>query len=127
MLLIPVRIAPSKIHGLGVFCLSHVPKGTKVWKFSPGFDLDLDIKTLDDQPPHVRHFLLHYGYIDHRVNRLIMGCDDYRFINNNGIPNLYTEYADDHYGIDIAAIDIDIGAELTLDYGVFEELRLKVT
>lgn len=49
MLLIPVRAGPRPIHGLGAFVLERIAAGTVVWRFTPGFDLDLDPALLDAQ------------------------------------------------------------------------------
>mgnify|MGYP002622993594 CR=1 FL=1 len=35
MLLVPVRLAPSPIHGLGVFTQVAIARGTEVWRFMP--------------------------------------------------------------------------------------------
>lgn len=38
MIRLPVTVAPSALHGLGVFALIDIPKGTVVWSFSRIFD-----------------------------------------------------------------------------------------
>lgn len=115
MLLVPVRLDRSLIHGWGIFAADPIPEGTPVWRFTPGFDLDLDPKRLDEQPPSFREVLLHYGYVDPRLNRFILCCDDYRFLNHSETPNLRSEFDRDRYGIDVAARDIDAGEGLTID------------
>jgi SET domain-containing protein len=40
-------LAPSRVHGLGVFAAAPIAKGMPVWQFTPGFDLDLDPAMLD--------------------------------------------------------------------------------
>ena len=123
MLLIPVRVDRSSIHGLGIFAVHPISRGTSIWKFTPGFDLDLDPKLLDEQPEHFRKVLLHYGYIDPRLNRYILCCDDYRFANHSDTPNIRADLIADRYGIDVAARDIESGEELTNDYEVVEGKR----
>jgi SET domain-containing protein len=123
MLLIPVRVAPSSIHGLGAFAVEDLAAGTPVWRFTPGFDLDLDPDVLDEQPPHFAEVLLHYGWIDPRLGRFILACDDARFLNHSETPNLVTEFGSDLYGVDRATRDIAQGEELTLDYRVVERSR----
>jgi len=88
MLLVNARVDRSPIHGLGLFAVAPIAKGTEVWRFTPGFDLDLALETLDDQPESFRERLLHYGYIDRRLNRCILCCDDARFINHSDEPNI---------------------------------------
>lgn len=120
MFLIRARIAPSPIHGLGVFTLEKIPKGAPVWQFTPGFDLDLDPALVADQPEPQRDRLLHYGYVDPRLNRYILCCDDARFLNHSDAPNLLPDYSADRYGIDRAARDIEAGEELTVNYALVE-------
>lgn len=123
MLLVPVRVDQSAIHGLGVFAVDRIAKGTLVWRFTPGFDLDLNPKLLDEHPPHFRQIMLHYGYIDPRFNRFILCCDDCRFINHSDTPNVRSDFDLDRYGIDVAVRDIAAGEEITVDYGLVEGSR----
>lgn len=123
MLLVQVRVAASPIHGLGVFAVAPIARGTVVWRFTPGFDLDLDPALLDAQPAHFRAVLLHYGYIDPRLNRFILCCDDARFINHSDTPNLLMDPTDDRYAVDVAARDIAAGEEMTVDYALVEGSR----
>lgn len=123
MLLVPTRVDRSAIHGLGVFPVAPIAAGTPVWRFTPGFDLDLDPQRLDALPPHARQVLLHYGYIDPRLGRFILCCDDYRFANHSDTPNLRPDRQSDRYGIDIAARDVAEGEELTVDYELVEGRR----
>ena len=123
MLLVPVRVGPSGIHGLGAFAVELIASGTAVWRFTPGFDLDLDPRLLDAQPSLFRKVLLHYGYLDPRLKRFILCCDDARFINHSDTSNLRSDFASDRYGIDVAMRDIAAGEEITIDYGLVEGFR----
>jgi SET domain-containing protein len=120
MLLVRVRVAQSPIHGLGVFAAEPIARDTDVWRFTPGFDLDLDPALLERQPEHLRERLLHYGYVDPRLNRYILCCDDARFLNHSDTPNVRPDFTRDRYGVDIAVCDIASGQELTVDYGLVE-------
>jgi hypothetical protein len=71
MLLVAVKVDRSPIHGLGVFALEAISKGSEVWRFTEGFDLDLDVQALEMQPAHLRRVLFHYGYVDLRLGRFI--------------------------------------------------------
>ena len=66
---------------------------------------------------------MHYGYIDPRLHRFILCCDDARFINHHDTPNLRVDFEADSHGVDIAARDIAAGEELTIDYGLLEGFR----
>lgn len=120
MLLVATRIGPSSIHGLGLFTVAALPKGTLIWRFTPGFDLVLDPALLQALPAAQRDNLLHYGYIDARLQRYILCCDDARFINHSPDPNLCSDYRRDPFGEDTATRDIAAGEELTVDYGPLE-------
>jgi SET domain-containing protein len=121
MLLVPTRLAQSPIHGFGVFAAAPVAKGTPVWRFAKGLDMDFDPGIVDTLPQHVRIFFSHYGYLDRNVQRIILCFDDARFVNHSDAPNVATDYAQDAYGLDVALRDIAAGEELTMDYGGFEE------
>ena len=45
MLYVKTKIRLSKVHGIGLFADENIPKGTVIWRFTPGFDL----KFTDDQ------------------------------------------------------------------------------
>ena len=121
MLLVPTRLAQSQIHGLGVFAAAPIAKGTPVWRFQPGLDMEFAPEIAERFPEHVRAFVSRYGYVDRNLNRLILCFDDARFVNHSDAPNVATDYARDRHGLDVALRDIAAGEELTMDYGGFEE------
>ena len=127
MLLVPTRIGPSTIHGIGVFAAAPIAKGTAVWRFAKGLDMEFSPDVVDGLPAHVRTFFSHYGYLDRNVKRIILCFDDARFVNHSDAPNLETEYAQDPYGLDVALRDIAAGEELTMDYAGFEEAGRKLS
>jgi SET domain-containing protein len=91
-----------------------------VWRFTPELDLDLDPALLERQPQHLREYLRTYGYVDLRLKRYILCCDEARFINHSVTPNLRPDFARDRYGVDMAVRDIAAGEELTVDYRILE-------
>ena len=74
MLLVRVTVSPSAIHGLGVFAAEPIAAGTAVWRFTPGFDLELDPEILGTRTPLQRERLLHYGYVDQRLGVYVLCC-----------------------------------------------------
>jgi len=120
MLLVRTRLGPSAIHGLGVFAVAPISPGTEVWRFTPGFDLELDPALVERQPEHVREWLLVYGYLDPRLKRFILCCDDARFINHSATPNLRPDFARERHGVDVALREIAAGEELTVDYALVD-------
>ena len=121
MLLVPTRIGPSTIHGTGVFAHAPIAKGTAVWRFAKGLDMEFNPDILPTLPAHVQQFFSQYGYVDRNLKRIILCFDDARFVNHSDSPNVATDYAQDPYGLDVALRDIAAGEELTMDYGGFEE------
>jgi SET domain-containing protein len=121
MLLVPTRLAQSPIHGFGVYAAGLIPKGTPVWRFERGLDMEFDPGIVETLPEHVRAFFSHYGYLDRNVKRIILCFDDARFVNHSDTPNVVTDYAQDAYGLDVALRDIAAGEELTMNYEGFEE------
>ena len=121
MLRVPTRLGPSPIHGIGVFATAPIAKGTEVWRFTPGFDLDLDPSIIEDFPEHLQDWFAHFGYVDNHLGRLIVCLDNARFINHSSHPNLRSDYGRDRYGPDYAIRDIEAGEELTADYSGFED------
>jgi SET domain-containing protein len=59
MLLIPVKLDRSSIHGLGIFAVTPIARRTQVWQFTPGFDLDIDPRKLEQHPKHFQEKMLH--------------------------------------------------------------------
>ena len=123
MLLVPTRLAQSPIHGFGVFAAAPVAKGTPVWRFAQGLDMEFSPDIVNGLPEHVRSFFSHYGYLDRNVRRIILCFDDARFVNHSDAPNVATDYAQDPYGLDVALRDIEAGEEITMDYAGFEDSR----
>jgi SET domain-containing protein len=121
LLLVPTRIGPSTIHGIGVFAVAPIAKGTPVWRFEKGLDMEFAPDIAERFPEQVRTFFAQYGYVDRNLNRLILCFDDARFVNHSDVPNVGTDYAQDPHGLDVALCDIAAGEELTMDYAGFEE------
>ena len=120
MLLVKTHIAQSIIHNLGLFTDEFIAAGTEVWRFTPGYDLDLSIEEIESHPQYVRDFFDHYGYLDFNLNRYILCFDNARFINHSNNPNIRTDYTRATHGVDVAIRDIAEGEEITTDYRLFE-------
>src|SRR3954465_13433272 len=121
MLLVPTRLAQSTLHGLGVFAVAPIAKGTPVWRFAKGLDMEFAPDIVPALPAHVQEFFAHYGYLDRNVQRIVLCFDDGRFVNHSDTPNVATDYTHDPYGLDVALRDIAAGKEITMNYDDFEE------
>ena len=54
MLLVPTRVAPSVIQGLGLFATENVAEGAEIWRFADGVDLLLPVETIPELPAAFR-------------------------------------------------------------------------
>ena len=111
MLLIEHYVAPSSIHGLGVFAVTFVPKGAKVWVFHPAIDRVIPVSELAGLPDHVvERIHVHAEFLpQHDAFRL--GADGDYYLNHCDDPNL-EDRGDEMF----ARMDIQAGDELRYDY-----------
>lgn len=115
MLLVRTYLAPSAIHGIGLFAGQRVPAGTPVWRFAAPLDRIYTVAQVAALPAVARAFLKRYGYRRH--THIFLCGDDGRFVNHADLPSCVA--ADD--GASIAARDLAIGDELTEDYRAFDD------
>jgi SET domain-containing protein len=113
------RLKPSAIHGVGVFAIRDIPKGTRL------FDGNEEITWIDERqiaqlPPSLREMYEDFCIIKdgrygcpRNFNSLTMGW----YLNDSPTPNVIL---DDDYNM-YAARDISKGEELTIDSSRFSE------
>jgi len=118
MLLVKTYLAPSRIHGIGLFAAEPIAKGTVIWVLNPALDLALTEQTVADLAPASRLLVEKYAYFDANAQKYILCGDDARHFNHTQAPN-----CDDREvpGTTIAARDIAAGEELTCDYAAFDD------
>jgi len=125
MLVIPARLQPSSIHGLGVFTVRAVPAGAVVSRFAPRFDVEYAAEELAGLGDAERAYLRHYSYRSRFTGHYILPGDHDRFMNHAETPNVGMN--PDGSFTCIALRDIAAGEELTCDYRTFDaEWRLKL-
>jgi hypothetical protein len=116
-----VGLAPSPIHGIGVFALTDLPAGTADL-FAPPVDWvpvpEADVHAL---PPAARrlvenHCLWDAGvyYVPPHGFRVV---DVVTYLNHSTAPNLRQEGGGDRF---VTTRDVAAGEELTVDYGSLE-------
>ncbi len=120
MLLLKTRVAPSPIHGLGLFTVEAVPRGTPVWRFEPGFDRTFSPAQFAALPPPAREHLRMYGFVSKDDGHLSKSGDHSCFMNhsancNTGAPPDATPPI-----TTIALRDLAANEELTCDYRAFD-------
>ena len=107
-------VAPSSIHGLGLFADERIPKNSLFWKHDHIVDGWLDINSVmgthaySALMDHINNF---YCY-DRSLDLYIKHADNVIFANHSDDPNLTspTKY------LHISNKDIEVGEELTLNY-----------
>lgn len=121
MLLVKTKIGLSRIAGIGLFTAQFIPKGAYVWRFKKGFDIRVEKEYPDTLPEPAKTFFTTYAYQNPKTLRYILCADDARFFNHADIPNTdCVEDPEDEDTANIAARDIQIGEELTIDYRQFD-------
>lgn len=111
MLLIATEVRPSA-NGLGLFTLERIAAGAMVWIWDDATEIVLLEKA--EHPPAFKRFLDTYGYVAEGIG-LVVNLDNARYMNHADDPNLI-----ERDGANYAIRDIEIGAELTCDYRVFD-------
>lgn len=114
MFLVPTYLAPSPIHGVGVFTPSFIPAGTVIWSFRAGVDLKLEPDELEQIPPRLRERFRAYCYLEAGGQYVLCG-DNARYMNHSSEPS-----CDDSGTVTRAARDIQPREELTCDYRAFD-------
>ena len=116
MLLVNCKLGQSGVHGTGVFAVEAIKKGTDVWRFEEGFDLEKTVEEVEALPEVARNWFNRFGYLDHRLNKWILSFDDARFINHSEDPNVKPDYEKHRCAIGVACRDIAEGEELHINY-----------
>jgi hypothetical protein len=120
MLLVKTRLDRSQISGIGLYADEFIPKGTIIWRFTPGLDLKLNQEQLQDYKSRVDVARLEdFIYRSKISGDFILCADDARFINHSFHPNTI-DTMEDVEGLTIAARDIFPGEEIVSDYQSFD-------
>lgn len=119
MLLVKTYLAPSHIHGIGLFAAQPIPKDTLVWRLEPTLDLELTEAQIEALAPPARDQVRKYTYLDLVRGTYVLCGDDARFFNHSDAPNCH-DFPDAAGGTTVAARDIGEGEELTSDYSRFD-------
>lgn len=119
MLLVKTYVAPSSVHGLGLFAAEIINSGELIWNHDFFFDKVFDKLDEDhlSKYPLMKEFFNHFCW-RHPVSKLLhCSLDNERFCNHSRTPN--TSQFDKVYEMH-AARDIEQGEEITCDYRTFD-------
>lgn len=114
MFLVPTFVAPSDIHGFGVFTPEPLAAGAIIWRFRGGVDLRLTREELDRLPSTLAPTLRSYCYREEAGTYVLCG-DAAKFMNHSENPT-----CDDDGEVTTVRRDLGAGAELTCDYRTFD-------
>lgn len=114
MFLVPVYLAPSRLHGLGTFASSKIEAGTVVWQFDERIDRIISEETFCELPELVRSYVLEHCMCWPAGGHLL-SADLSSFMNHSLHPNLI---GPDEF-TSVAKDDIEAGEELTENYYEF--------
>lgn len=120
MLLVRTSVAPSTIHGIGLFAVDPIPAGTVWWRFDLAVDRTIPAKLLPLMSQTFRDHVERYGFLSDGFWTL---CGDNAiFVNHSdNPPSLHEE------NVSIAYRGIACGEEITEDYGHFHCLGISLS
>jgi SET domain-containing protein len=127
MLLVKTYVAPSRIHGMGLFAAEPIAQGTPFWRFEPGFDQAISPERLATLPPLTQQHVRWFAYVSQTDGHYILSGDFCCFMNHDAQPNTGAGNDACHPVTTVALRDIAQGEELTCDYFAFDaEARKKL-
>jgi SET domain-containing protein len=120
MMLIKTRVAPSAIHGLGLFAVEPVARGTPVWRFQPGFDQSFPPGQFAALPPQAGEHARWFGFVSAANGHWILSGDHACFMNHSVNPNTGAPAGATPPVTTVALRDIAAGEEITCNYFDFD-------
>jgi SET domain-containing protein len=125
MQIVETYLAPSAIHGVGVFARHAIKKGTVVSRFMPPMDSQFPHELFESLTPVEQAYLRIYAYRSKFTKLWVLNGDNDRYMNHSSDPN--TDMHPDGTSENIAVRDVAAGEELTCDYTLFDmEWRQKL-
>lgn len=114
MFIVPTYVAPSTIHGLGVFAGEDLKEGQPIWQFARGLDLVVPFHQIEAAPKAFQDYMNTYAYISPQVEGgMVLSCDHAKFLNHSHDAN--TEIRGE---TTLARRAIRKGEEITCDYSI---------
>lgn len=120
MMLIRTRVAPSAIHGMGLFTVEPVAKGTAIWRFAPGFDHDFSPAQFAALPLLAREHTRHFCFVSQVDGHVILSGDHACFINHSPANNTGAPPDAPAPVTTVALRDLAAGEEITCDYWSYD-------
>jgi SET domain-containing protein len=116
MMLIETRVQASGIHGMGLFAIKLIPRGTPIWTFQPGFDHDFSPAQFAALPTLARQHTRWFCFVSKADGHVILSGDHACFINHSTNPNTGAPPAAEPPVVTVALRDIAPDEEITCNY-----------
>jgi SET domain-containing protein len=121
MLVIKHHLAPSSVHGIGLFTDQPIKKGEVIWKHIPDLDLELSDETFNKLPEQAKEMFTFYGYHSKRSGNHILNFDNIRFTNHSKEGNVTVDPTSPDQEMPVVALrDIQAGEEILQNYNEIE-------
>lgn len=119
MMLVKTKIGLSRIHGIGLFAAESIRAGTIVWEFTSGVDAAYTREEVEVLPEPLRSEILSlkHSYISQHSGKYVTNGGNAKYFNHSFEPNVIDGESEEC----VAARDIAVGEELTIDYTKFPE------
>ncbi len=114
MMIVKNYVAPSAIHGVGVFAGEDIKQGTRIYEFIEAVDIVMTQQQAASYGDEFARFMRIFAYVEPSDRTMVISVDNSRFMNHAPEPN--TGW-DDRFGW--ATRDILKGEEITCDYYTF--------
>jgi len=114
MMMVETELRASSIHGIGVFLLEPVRAGQLIWRFDSRIDRVFSDAEIREMPERLQQYLHTYSTLHRDLQLWVLCGDNGRHFNHSETPN--TRSLGIAFGDDVAAYDLNAGAELTSDY-----------
>lgn len=125
MLVIPVELCASPIHGLGVFAARRLRAGELVSRYLPPFDVQYPVELMAAVSDCERNYLKNFSYLSCFTGVYVLPGDHDRYMNHSDDPNVGMNPNGNTENLALRAIAA--GEELTCDYRTFDaEWALKL-
>jgi SET domain-containing protein len=120
MMLVRTCVAPSRIHGLGLFAVEAIARDTPIWRFEAGFDHDFSPEQVAALPPLAREHARRFSFVSRDNGHAILSGDHACFINHSSNPNTGAPPAAMLPVTTVAYCDLAAGEEITCNYLEFD-------
>jgi SET domain-containing protein len=108
MMIVKNYVAPSKIHGVGLFAGENVEKDQIIYVLTPGIDLVMTPDAIEKFGEEFSRFMGVYAYRDIKSGEITISLDNARFMNHHNHPNTLWTYIFGWAARDIGRRGIDL-------------------